>query len=148
MSTDPPPPELDLVAAWNRWLSESERQWNAFFNATMGTPEFAERLGESLDAYLGMATAGQQFGTPALIASNLPTRSDLQELHDRLITLEGRLARIEIGLAELAATRNGRTNVRPHDSADHPRPKPDGAAGAARTEAARSPFARRRSVGA
>ena len=146
------PPESspsEPVAAWNRWLSESERQWNAFFNATMETPQFAARLGESLDAYLGLAAVGQQFGAPALIASNLPTRSDVQELNDRLITLDGRLARIEICLAELAAKRNGRTNVPPRRSADHPEVRLEGgAAGGVRTAAARSPFARRRSNGA
>lgn len=144
MSRGSPPPEP--VAAWNRWLSESERQWNAFFNATMGTPEFAERLGESLNTYLELATAGQQVATPALIASNLPTRTDLQELHDRLITLDTRLARIEIRLAEIVTKRNRQTDER--ESVDRREPSLQGdAAGEARTKDVRSPFARRRSIG-
>ena len=34
--------------AWRQWATQSERQWNEFFNQMMSTEEFSQSLGRTL----------------------------------------------------------------------------------------------------
>ena len=42
----------DFSEAWREWATQSERQWNEFFNQMMGTEEFSQSLGRNLDVFL------------------------------------------------------------------------------------------------
>jgi hypothetical protein len=80
---------------WREWVTQSERQWNAFFNELMGTEQYSQSMGRlmalSLDQQKSMTEAmGRYLG-----ALNLPTRSDVFALGDRLAGIEKRLASIE-----------------------------------------------------
>jgi polyhydroxyalkanoic acid synthase PhaR subunit len=88
-------PVPDPFAAWREWVTQSERQWNAFFNEIMGTEQYSRSMGRlmalSLDQQKRMSeTMGRYLG-----ALNLPTRSDVSSLGDRLASIEKRLASIE-----------------------------------------------------
>ena len=48
--TETTPP--DISAVWRDWATQSERQWNEFFNEMMGTDEFSQSLGRNLDVFL------------------------------------------------------------------------------------------------
>ena len=88
-------PVPDPFAMWREWVAQSERQWNAFFNEAMGTEQYSQSMGRlmavSLDQQKSMSEAmGRYLG-----ALNLPTRSDVFALGDRLTGIEKRLASIE-----------------------------------------------------
>jgi polyhydroxyalkanoic acid synthase PhaR subunit len=85
----------DPFAMWREWVTQSERQWNAFFNELMGTEQYSQSMGRlmalSLEQQKRMSeTMGRYLG-----ALNLPTRSDVFSLGDRLASIEKRLASIE-----------------------------------------------------
>src|SRR5262245_33245804 len=83
---------------WREWVSQSERQWNKFFNDVMGTDQYTQAMSRFTEAYV----AGQKsFGEAAgryLAAMNVATRTDVLALGDRLVAIEERLAAIEASL--------------------------------------------------
>jgi polyhydroxyalkanoic acid synthase PhaR subunit len=101
-------PEIsDPIAAWREWLGQSERQWNAFLNEAMATEQFGQSMASSMDAYLNMQkTMNEAFGR-YFTALNIPTRSDVLGLGDRLSVIEDRLASIEALLTGLTRSREG-----------------------------------------
>lgn len=93
----------DPLAMWREWLSQSERQWNAFFNESMSTPQYSQSVGRFMELYVAaQRQLGETMGRH-LAALNVPTRADVMGLGERLAGLETRLARIEAALARLAS---------------------------------------------
>jgi polyhydroxyalkanoic acid synthase PhaR subunit len=89
--TNPPDP----MAMWRDWVATSERQWNSFLNNAMATDEFSQAMGRFMDVYLGMQKNMNEVMGRYLQAANVPTRSDVLSLGERLTVLEERLIRIE-----------------------------------------------------
>ena len=93
----------DLSAAWREWATRSERQWNEFFNQIMGTEEFSRSLGRNLDVFLHFQKTMNEAMGSWYMTMNVPTRTDILALGDRLLAIENRLAAVE---AQLAAARD------------------------------------------
>jgi len=92
----------DPFAMWREWLSQSERQWNTFLNEVMGSPQYTETQGRLMEMYLAMQKAmGEAMGR-SLTALDIPTRTDVLGLGERLSVIEHRLSAIEAHLARLA----------------------------------------------
>jgi len=96
------PPSPDPLAAWREWVSQSERQWNAFLNETMATEAYGQSMGRFMEMYVAMQKALADAMGRYVTALNLPARTDILALGDRLGGIETRLARIEQRLARLA----------------------------------------------
>ena len=91
----PQQPSQDMTEVWREWLTQTERQFNAFFNQNMNTEPFARGIGgftEMTAAYQRMVTEGMQ---RYLTFMNMPSRTDIIGLGETLRTIEDRLARIE-----------------------------------------------------
>jgi len=85
----------DISEIWREWLTQSERQFNAFFNEAMDTETFARSVGgymEMTAAFQRMVTEGMQ---RYLAFVNMPSRTDVMDLGETLRSIEARLARIE-----------------------------------------------------
>ncbi len=94
MSTNPSSAP-DPFGMWRDWLSQSERQWNEFFNEMMGTDEFGHAMGKFMDSYLtAQRNFSEAFGR-YFSAMNMPTRTDVLTLGNRLVEIEERLTSIE-----------------------------------------------------
>ena len=91
----------DPFAAWRDWVGQSERQWNTFLNEAMATDEFGQSMGQFMDVYLNMQRGMNEVMGRYLTALNLPSRSDVLSLANRLSDIEGRLSGIEDTLHEL-----------------------------------------------
>jgi polyhydroxyalkanoic acid synthase PhaR subunit len=85
----------DPFAAWRDWLSTSERQWNSFLNQAMSTDEFGQAMGRMMDVYLGMQKNMNEVMGRYFTALNVPTRTDVLSLANRLSEIEERLGSIE-----------------------------------------------------
>ena len=88
-------PTQDIMQLWREWLTQSERQFNAFFNDAMDTEAFARTVGGCMEmnaAVQGMVSEGMQ---RYLTFVNMPSRTDVISLGETLRTIESRLARIE-----------------------------------------------------
>jgi hypothetical protein len=93
----------DVMELWRGWLTETERQWNTFFNEVMGTDSFGRLAGGYMDAYAVIQRGLNQGMDRYLNTFNLPTHSDIAELGERLHNIEERLASIEANISNLAA---------------------------------------------
>ena len=104
----------DFSEAWREWATQSERQWNEFFNQMMGTEEFSQSLGRNLDVFLHFQKTMNEAMGSFFTAMNVPTRTDVLALGDRMLAIENRLAALEAQLsAALAAVPSTNTNAKP-----------------------------------
>jgi len=92
----------DPLAAWREWVSQSERQWNAFLNEAMATEAYGQSVGRFMEMYVAMQKSMADAMGRYVTALNLPARSDVLALGDRLGAIENRLAGIEQRLAQLS----------------------------------------------
>lgn len=92
----------DVGQLWRNWLTETERQWNGFFNDIFATDSFGRFLGGYVDVYSSFQRLATQNMERSLSALNLPTRSDTVDLSERLSSIEQRLASMESALNTLA----------------------------------------------
>ena len=76
---------------WRNWLTETERQFNGFFNQVMGTDSFGRVAGSYMDGYAVLQRSLNQGMERYLNTFNLPTHSDIVELGERLHNIEERL---------------------------------------------------------
>ncbi|HEV8573088.1 MAG TPA: hypothetical protein VGR43_00110 [Dehalococcoidia bacterium] len=93
----------EAMELWRNWLTETERQWNSFFNEIMGRDSFGRVTGTYMEAYSVIQRALNQGMERYLNTFNLPTHSDVVELGERLHNIEERLASLEANLNNLAA---------------------------------------------
>jgi polyhydroxyalkanoic acid synthase PhaR subunit len=107
--TQPQTPFPDPLEMWRNWLSESERQWNGFLNQAMATDEFSQAMGKFMDVYLNMQKSMSEAMSRYLTSMNLPTRTDVLAIGDRLSALEDRFTAVEAALKKTpaAASENG-----------------------------------------
>jgi hypothetical protein len=100
---DPPINPLD---SWRQFITDSERQWNAFFKDVLGTDGFSAAMNTWVEASLTVQRMIADQLERYYAAFNIPTHSDLVALGERMKTIEDTLARVESQLA--VARQNGR----------------------------------------
>lgn len=93
MAEQPKPPP-DPLTLWRDWAQQAEEQWNQALNQIMGTEAFAATMGRSMEVMLSMQSRLAQQFEATLKAWNLPTRSDLVAIAERLTEVEERLDRL------------------------------------------------------
>ena len=92
---------LSPVAMWRDWVARSEAQWSEVVSQLLKDPRAGAALNRQLDE---LRMAHRLFGEMAqvsLAASNLPSRSDLEALDERLGRVEDGLALVSSELARL-----------------------------------------------
>lgn len=85
----------DIMQLWRRWLTESERQFNAFASEAMNTEAFARTVGGYVEMYAAFQRMLAEGMQRYLSFINVPSRSDVIGLGETMRSIEGRLARIE-----------------------------------------------------
>jgi len=88
----------DVAEFWRQWLTESERQFNTFFNSSMNNDAFARTAGSYMEVYAGFQRLLAEGMQRYLSFVNMPSRTDVINLGEMLRVIEARLARIEDSL--------------------------------------------------
>jgi SMC interacting uncharacterized protein involved in chromosome segregation len=91
----------DPVALWQNMIGEMEKGFNAFANQAMASPQFSKVVNQ-----VGGATAGaqKQLGEMMekyLLSMNLPSRSQMVGMAERLQSIEGQLSEIKAMLHQM-----------------------------------------------
>ena len=91
----------DPVAMWQHIMGEMEKGFNAFANQAMASPEFSKVVNQ-----VGGATAGaqKQLGEMMekyLVSMNLPSRTQLVGMAERIQNIEGQLNEIKAMLHQI-----------------------------------------------
>ena len=81
----------DPVQMWHSFLADMEKQVNSFSNRAMESEEFSRFMNQMTGASAGAKRAFGDFMERYLAAMNLPSRSELIDMGERLNHIEGRL---------------------------------------------------------
>ncbi|HZR72947.1 poly(R)-hydroxyalkanoic acid synthase subunit PhaE [Bradyrhizobium sp.] len=97
----------DPVALWQNMIGEMEKGFNAFANQAMASPEFSKVVNQ-----VGGATAGaqKQLGElmeKYLVSMNMPSRSQMVGMAERLQSIEGQLNEIKAMLHQMQSASGG-----------------------------------------
>ena len=97
----------DPVALWQNMIGEMEKGFNAFANQAMASPEFSKVVNQ-----VGGATAGAQkqlseLMEKYLLSMNLPSRSQMVGMAERLQSIEGQLNDIKAMLHQMQGASAG-----------------------------------------
>lgn len=86
-----PPSFNDMLDTWRQTAAESEQRWNDFLNQMMGTEAFGSVMARSMDGYLSMQSTFSRRMEQYLQALNIPTRTDIAQLAERVAMLEQKI---------------------------------------------------------
>ena len=81
----------ELLEASRRTAADTEQRWNDFFSELMGTEAFGQMMARSMDSYLTMQSTVARDMEPYLHALNIPTRTDVTQLVERVVLLEQKI---------------------------------------------------------
>jgi hypothetical protein len=105
----------DPVALWQKMLGEMEKGFNSIANQALASPQFSKAMNQA-----GGVTAGahKQLGElmeKYFISMNMPSRSQMVGIAERLQTIEGQLSDIKLLLQEMqtGAARPATTPAKP-----------------------------------
>ena len=107
---DPPDP----IQMWRDWLTKSERQMNEMFNEVMGSEGYSQTSSRMMESFIAFQKSMGQASERYLSTLNLPTRTDVLALGDRLAGIEDRLRDLEIAIRAIpgASTAQARKSTR------------------------------------
>jgi len=92
--------KLNPMAVWREWFVESEKAWSQALTEMMGDEKFSKGMGrymqEALHSHRMFSEAMSQY----LANLNLPSRSDVLDVSDRLGQIEDTLAAIQVELRQ------------------------------------------------
>ena len=129
--------KLDL---FRQFITDSERQWNAFFKDVLGTDGFSSAMNTWVEASLTVQRMVADQLERYYTAFNIPTHNDLVALGERMRGIEETLGRLEaqVAAAPARATRSAKTaTIKPPARAKPRRTRrPPVAAAAARANGA------------
>jgi hypothetical protein len=108
----------DPLALWQKMMGEMEKGFNAFANQAMASPQFSKAVNQ-----VGGVTAGaqKQLGElmeKYLVSMNMPSRSQLVGMAERLQSIEAQLGEIKTLLLQM----NGMSGMTKDSLAAAPRP--------------------------
>ncbi|HLB23749.1 MAG TPA: hypothetical protein VJP07_06620 [Dehalococcoidia bacterium] len=84
---------------WRQFITDSERQWNAFFKDVLGTDGFSSAMNTWVEASLTVQRMVADQLERYYAAFNIPTHNDLVALGERMKAIEETLARLETQIA-------------------------------------------------
>lgn len=88
------PTPAEMLEPWREMAERLEQQWNGYFNQVMGTDSFANLMGTYMQGMMGVQQQVAQNVERSFAALNLPVRTDLTAVGERIAALEGQLAGI------------------------------------------------------
>ncbi len=96
------PPTLDPFALWRDLVSQMEKGVNEFADPAMKSDEFAKVANKVVGATVAGKALKREMMNRYFGALNLPTRSDIEAISDRLQAIEDRLIGMSATLDRLA----------------------------------------------
>ena len=84
MSEQTDQPRPDAMEAWREWLTQTERQFNSFFNEAMNAEPFARGMGGYVEATAAFQRTMADVMQRYLTFMNMPSRTDVGDLGETL----------------------------------------------------------------
>lgn len=100
---------LDPVRLWREWCQQSEKSWNDAISQLLGDDRVAKSTGKYLQEALHTQRMFSEAMAKWLANLNLPSRSDMLALSDRVGKVEDALAGLQVEIRQLRQTLAGQT---------------------------------------
>ena len=91
----------DPVALWQTMIGEMEKGFNAFANQAMTSPEFSKAMNQAGGVTAGAHKQLAELMEKYFISMNMPSRSQMVGIAERLQTIEGQLSDIKLLLQQM-----------------------------------------------
>src|SRR6202012_3817903 len=85
----------DPVALWQNMIGEMEKGFNAFANQAMASPQFSKAVNQVGGAPAGAKKQRGELMEKYLVSMNMPSRSQMVGMAERLQAIEGQLSEIK-----------------------------------------------------
>ncbi|MBR1123826.1 hypothetical protein JQ628_20025 [Bradyrhizobium lablabi] len=92
----------DPVAIWQNMIGEMEKGFNSFANQAMSSPEFSKMMNQAGGAAAGAQKQLGELMEKYLVSMNLPSRSQMVGMAERLQSIEGQLNEIKAMLTQMS----------------------------------------------
>lgn len=92
--------KINPMALWRDWFVKSEKAWSQALTDMMGDERFSKGLGRYMQEALHTHRMFSEAMSQYLANLNLPSRSDVLDVSDRLGQIEDTLAAIQVELRE------------------------------------------------
>ncbi len=112
----------DPLAVWQTMLGEMEKNFNAFANQAMTSPEFSRAMNQAGGAGAGAQKQFAEFMAKYLAGMNLPSREQMVDIGARLQSIEAQLGEIRTMLQQSQAGAGGPATARPPRTKQPPKP--------------------------
>ena len=94
---------LNPVALWREWIVKSEAQWSESLSQLLKSEQTGSALNRQLDEMQMAHRQFSEFAQASLAAANLPSRTDLEALDERMGRLEDGLAQVAAAVSQLGS---------------------------------------------
>lgn len=102
----------EMIETWRKAAADAEQRWNDYFNQLMGTEGFGQLMARSMESYITMQSTVARGMEQYLRALNVPTRTDVAQVAERIAILEQKIDAIAAALgATEAVDVNGSARV-------------------------------------
>lgn len=91
----------DPVALWQKMLGEMEKGFNSIASEALASPQFSKAMNQAGGVTAGAHKQLGDFMEKYLISMNMPSRSQMVGIAERLQTIEGQLGDIKLLLQEM-----------------------------------------------
>ena len=112
--------DVDPLAPWRDLVAQWEKNVNALANRTMATDEYSSSMHNAMGLSLKLQETMRDVMAAYLANANLPSRSEVQAIAERIGGVEARLDRMNALLERIASAREGAAS--PEAPARPPRP--------------------------
>jgi hypothetical protein len=118
---------VNPLAMWRDWIVKSEAQWSQGLSELMKDERLSGPLGRQVDELRMMQRQFAEVAQASLAVANLPSRSDLEALDERMGRLEDGLAQVAAAVSRLQQALEARQVVAPTAPERTRKPASDGA---------------------
>jgi hypothetical protein len=91
----------DPVVLWQKMLGEMEKGFNSLANQALASPQFSKAMNQAGGATAGAQKQVGELMEKYLLGMNMPSRSQMVGIAERLQTIEGQLNDIKLLLREM-----------------------------------------------
>ena len=87
---------FDPLRTWREWYQKSEKQWSDALSGILGSDQLAQATGKYVQEAMHLHRMFTESMAQYLAALNLPSRTDISALSDRVGALEDAVAGLQV----------------------------------------------------
>ena len=113
--------ELDPLRIWREWYQKSEKQWSEGLTQLLGNDRIAKSTGKYAQEAVQLQRMFAELMAQSLATLNLPARSDILALSERMGQLEDAMAGVQVEVRQLRRTLTERDLVKADTTLKRPK---------------------------